>query len=211
MIEIKNSFAKHLLFWSWVLPLAAGLALPLLLSPDHFTIKLAEVEMIASGGADLASINEDTNRQFHELFMETGIQPMISKFFNEGVSKHIFPNGVSHSVQIQSDYNKGLWRLIYRALWRLNAFAHVAFAYLLALFIPACLDAAMVRARKAHNFELHNPVFFWGAGHSVVLMAGLVLFLPFLPVTLSLPMLLLCLAAACASAWVAISNFQTGT
>jgi hypothetical protein len=68
-----------------------------------------------------------------------------------------------------------------------------------------------VRKSKVELFQSHNPVFFWASSHAVITTSGAFMFLPFLPMAISLTVLYGAVALVAMGLWTTAANFQTGT
>lgn len=209
MIEIKNTYARHAMFWMWLMPLIAVLTMPLVINSANFYIEPNEVKMFSEYlGQDSEKIKKQADQIFTSAFVTPGIYKAVNDFL--APSRSEFGRKARGHEDISENYSQSLWLLLYRAIWRMCGIWSIALALLVCIGLPALVDGLMVRARKSFNFELHNPVYFWSAGHTVVLIMGLAMFLPFLPFQLSLPLLLGSIFLLCVGIWVTAANFQTG-
>jgi len=203
-VGIKNTFASHFVFWTLFLPLLTIIFVPLVV-PDQ-NIDQQEVAMVGGFNVDLAPMTESANKTFSALFIESGAmgaseEVFASKFEGEGFLPH---NGFA------AKWIRGVWLMIYKAIWRFYALLHIFFLPVLFLTVPAAVDGFMIRARKKYRFESYNPVFFYSSTHALTLVLGLFVFLPLAPITLSGNILAGMLVGLAISVWVATSNFQTG-
>lgn len=212
MVEIKNQFANHLLFWAFVIPLVAILALPSMLPAKDFAITDAEMTFFNDViGKDASEITRNCDALFDQLFIKTNIAPAFRDFFAPSPSKY-GPDVKSSMIatSFSRNYNNAMWLMVYRGLWRITGLWTTVLAVILAAGIPCLVDGLSVRARKSYNFQFHNPVVFWTASHSLIFVVGLGVFLPFLPYSLS-PMVLLGFCVVfCGALWITATNFQTG-
>jgi hypothetical protein len=210
VIEIRNSYARHALLWVWVMPLVAILTMPLLMPASSFKISQDEVQMFSVHlGQDVAKLNRRTDAIFTILFIETGVYRTVTDFLTVR-GRPLQESSSKLAADVSSNYASAFFLLLYRAIWRLNGILSVSLGLVLGIGLPALLDGLMIRARKAYNFKMHNPVYFWGAGHTVVMLIGMTFFLPILPFELSLPILLGTLGLLFMVTWVTAANFQTG-
>lgn len=209
MIEVKNQFASHGIFWLLSLPLVALLGLPAVMSASDFIVTPQEVGFFAHVLArDVKSVEHLADVWFNVLFENTHIASTVRDFFNPGKSS---ASPLSEkAISIGQNYNNGLWLMVYRGLYRISGLWPVVLAGSLALGVPCLFDGLAVRARKSYNFQFHNPVFFWSAGHLLILVMGLGVLLPFLPITLSMPILAGFFVLFFTAIWVTAANFQTG-
>lgn len=210
MLDIKNPYARHALFWTGLLPLIAILTMPLLLAPAEFRIDPEEVRMLTHYlGQDATKITQQADGIFTSLFVKTGLYQMLNEF----LAPHGLPlqqGTAKMSNDINSSYAQSLWLLLYRAIWRLCGITGIAVGIVIGVGLPTLIDGLMMRARKAYNFEMHNPVYFWTAGHTAVMLVGATLFLPLLPFQLSLSILFGTLGLLFAVTWITAANLQTG-
>ena len=209
MIEVKNPLARHGVFWMLMMPTMAILALPALLAPSSFSVSAEEVTFFERVlDRDVVTITAVADSWFNALFIQTHIASSVRDFFNGGQAGG--NELLRRSGSLSRSYNDALWLMLYRGLWRLAGLWPVVIAIMLSLGLPCLIDGLMVRARKAYNFQFHNPVFFWSASHSLVLILGLGVFLPFLPIALTPAFLAGFTVLLCVGLWVTASNFQTG-
>lgn len=209
MIEVKNQFANHAIFW-WVgLPLIAMFVLPLLIPPESFVITAEEVEFFKNMGIETSSATNSANDWFKTLFVDTKVRELFqSTFINSNMPMSSELQKSSRSFT--SNWNDGFWNMFFRAIWRLHALWPVYLGGCISFVIPAFIDGLTVRAKKKYNFQVHNPVFFYASTHFAVLVLGLAVFLPFLPITLNALHIggFFCVLAL--SMWIVASNFQSG-
>ena len=207
MIEVKNQFAAHGIFWMLTLPLVAIVGLPAVMSASDFIVTPHEVRFFSKVlGRDTVSIEHLEDAWYKFLFEDTHIASTLREFFSP--VKGAASRGAFSSLG--QNYNNGLWLMVYRGLYRISGLWPVALAVMLALGVPCLIDGLAVRARKSYNFQFHNPVFFWSAGHLLILVIGLGIFLPFLPIPLTIPVLAGFFAVFCGAIWITAANFQTG-
>ena len=101
--------------------------------------------------------------------------------------------------------------IIYRAVWRFYALWIVFFIPVVALCIPACIDGFAVRARKKYTFESNNRIYFYTSMQTLMLMLGLLCFLPLAPIPLTSSLLVAMILGMVFTVWTTTSNLQTGT
>lgn len=210
MIEIKNQFARHSLFWFWVLPFALFLFVPAMVPREEMRVPREEVKMLYLLGQDAAKITERADETYQDLFVATGLVGWTKKLFMSEV-KEDDPKFFRNLARSTTRYHENLWNMVYRAIWRLAGLWPTFVALMLAVALPALIDGLVVRAKKVDVFESHNPVFFWSAGHSLVMVVGVFVLLPLLPYPISINILYGSIAAISAALWITASNFQTGT
>lgn len=209
-IAIKNTFASHLVLWVLFLPLLSILFFPVFMKDQN--IDPAEIQMVQKYGSDLATLTASSSSIFSAAFIKTGIMPATENFFGGGRSRteNSSEFGASSS-HMAGEWVRGVWQLIYKVIWRINALVGIFIMPMFALCIPAAIDGFSVRARKKYRFENYNPVFFYTSTHTAVLMVGLFLYLPLVPIALTANILATFLVALACAIWVATSNFQTGS
>jgi hypothetical protein len=210
MIEVKNQFAAHGIFWLLSLPFVALLSLPALMSASSFVVSPQEVSFFSHVlMRDVKAIEHLADSWFKLLFEDTHITTMVRDFFNPAKTSGITPLA-SKTISLGQNYNNGVWLMAYRGLYRIAGLWPVVLAVFLSLGVPCLFDGLAVRARKAYNFQFHNPVFFWSAGHLLILIMGLGVFLPFMPIALSSTILASFFGLFCGAIWITAANFQTG-
>ena len=208
MIEVKNQFVRHGLFWVWVLPFAIFLLVPAFVSREEMQIPPAEIALMQELGQDVQKINERADRVFTAVFSDAA---RFSKTLLTSSVSLDDPSSIRRTAAATVKYHDNLWHMVYRAVWRLAGLWPTFLALALAVAMPALVDGLVVRAKKIDVFESHNPVFFWGAGHSLVMVVGVFVLLPLLPYTISMPVLYGAVGAIALALWVTAANLQTGS
>jgi hypothetical protein len=211
MIKVENKFARHSIFWFWSLPIIAILVMPIFFSPAAF--KVTPEEMITF--ANIMDIDADAttlraNAIFSAIFIETGIYAAVNNFFHTQVGNFQM-SGQVQAQRVNSTYASALWLMFYRGIWRLTALWPAVLSIIVAMGIPSLIDGWAMRAKKSYTFESHNPVYFWSASHTFIMVLGLGFFLPLTPVTLTPIAFLFYSLMLCLTCWVTAANFQTGT
>lgn len=209
MIEVKNQFVRHSLFWFWVLPFAMVLLIPAFFSREDMRVPREEVMMISLLGEDVEKITRRADDVFDTLFVHTGLKKMSSSLFTSSV-KDDEPRFFRNLAAENNKYNENVWNMVYRAIWRLSGLWPVFTSLMFGVALPALIDGLVVRAKKLDVFEAHNPVFFWSAGHSLVMIFGLFVILPLLPYTITINLLYGAIVTISFALWITASNFQTG-
>lgn len=207
MIEVKNQFVSHGLFWIWVLPFAIFLLAPAFINREEMQIPPAEIALIKELGQDVKSVNEKANHIFNAVFSDAA---KISKRFLTSSVNSDDPLAIRRTAAGTIKYHDNLWHMIYRAVWRLAGLWPTFLALALAVALPALVDGLVIRAKKVDVFKSHNPVFFWGAGHALVMVVGVFILLPLLPYTISMPVLYGTVGAIAMALWVTAANLRTG-
>lgn len=203
-ISVNNSFGSHFILWSMFLPVLALIFVPLFMPEQH--IDESEIAMVSGFSLNVVELTEATNATFSRVFIETGVMSGTEKWFGGDGAGEFQKNS-----KYAASWIRGVWLMIYKAMWRVNVLTTIFFLPLLALLIPAAIDGFVVRARKKYRFENSNPVFFYSSMHMVVLMFGMFAFLPLAPITLSSNALFGLLACLSLGVWTTASNFQTGS
>ena len=209
MIEVKNQFAKHSVFWILVLPFIAIILMPAMMSAHALKLPTTEVQAMHDLGQDPKVVTRKANKVFNTLIVETGVMGTLEKLFS-AKARHGDPTIVKNSDRLSNTYLTGMWHMLYRAIWRLTGLWPLLSVLMVAIVIPAIVDGLVTRSTKIDQFKPHNPVFFWGATHTAISTAGLFLFLPFLPIPLSIWLLYGTVGLVAMSLWVTSSNLQTG-
>ncbi len=210
MIEVKNQFARHGIFWLWVLPLALFLLVPAMVEREAMRVPKEEIQMLYLLGQDAGAVTERADALYQNLFVNTRLVELSKKLFLSEI-KEDDPAFFRNLAKSTAGYHENLWNMVYRAVWRLAGLWPTFLALLLSVVLPSLIDGLVMRAKKVDVFESHNPVFFWSAGHSLVMVLGVFVLLPLLPYPISLNILYGTVALIAATLWVAASNFQTGT
>lgn len=210
MIEVKNQFARHGLFWLWVLPLALFLLVPAMVERESMRVPRQEIQMLYLLGQDAGAVTERADALYQSLFVETRLMESSRKLFLSEMKQDdpAFFRNLARSTQT---YHDNLWNMVYRAVWRLAGLWPILLALMLSVVLPSLVDGLVVRAKKVDVFESHNPVFFWSAGHALVMVVGVFMLLPLLPYPISLTILYGTVALIAAALWVTAANLQTGS
>lgn len=209
MIEVKNQFARHGLFWFWVLPFAFILMIPAFFSREEMRVPMEEIQTMALLGQDVDAITRRADSIFNTVFVNTGATSFSAKLFKSSV-KEDDPEFFRNLAKSTNKYNENVWNMIYRAIWRLAGLWPTLTALMLAVALPSMVDGLVIRAKKVDVFESHNPVFFWSAGHTLVMVVGVFFLLPLLPIPISITLLYGAVGIISVALWVTSSNFQTG-
>lgn len=209
MIEVKNQFVRHSLIWLWVIPLALFLLMPAFVGREEMRVPRDEVKMLSLLGQDAAQVTRRADEIYENWFVKTGLVSKAKRIFLTNLNEND-PKFFKNLAKDTLTYHENMWDMIYRAIWRLTGLWPTLTALLLALVLPALVDGLVVRAKKVDVFESHNPVFFWSAGHAVVMVVGTFLLLPLLPYTISIFVLYGSIGLVTAAMWIAAANLQTG-
>lgn len=209
MIEVKNQFVRHSLIWLWVIPLALFLLMPAFVGREEMRVPRDEVKMLSLLGQDAAQVTRRADEIYENWFVKTGLVSKAKRIFLTNLNEND-PKFFKNLAKDTLTYHENMWDMIYRAIWRLTGLWPTLTALLLALVLPALVDGLVVRAKKVDVFESHNPVFFWSAGHTVVMVVGTFLLLPLLPYTISIFVLYGSIGLVTAAMWIAAANLQTG-
>jgi len=208
---IKNSFTSQAVFWLFFLPLLTLIFLPLFYSNTN--IEMAELEMIQASGTDIPTVTQATQDQFRRWFIDTGIMEATTSFFGGKTSGYMAAPKqpmVEQASALASGWVGNVWALLYKCMWRLHALFWVYVAAIGAVCLPCLWDGIWVRARKRYNFETHNPLVFNMSTHLAVMVVGLLVYIPLIPVSLTPPVIAGFMVFLGASLWWAAANFQTG-
>ncbi len=210
--SVKNTFMSHMVFWLVFLPILTIIFLPLMkIAAD---IDPVELRMVTSAGVDVQEVAEKVNARFSNWFIRTGVMPASESFFGGYVPGTDQQEGMGMATNMRTfaaDWVRGMWIIVYRAMWRLQALSGIYIAALFAICLPAFIDGLAVRARKRYQFENYNPVFFYFSYHSAVLVLGILFYLPIVPVALSPLVVILFLGLLGTAIWWAAANLQTGS
>lgn len=209
MIEVKNQFARHGMFWFLVLPFFLFLFVPAMVPREEMRVPREEVKMLYLLGQDAAKITAQADEIYQDLFVSTGVVGWSKKLFTSDV-KEDDPKFFRNLAKSTLHYQENVWNMVYRAIWRLVGLWPTFMVLMLSVALPSLIDGLVVRAKKVDVFESHNPVFFWSAGHSLVMVVGVFVLLPLLPYPISINILYGSIGAIAITLWITASNFQTG-
>lgn len=162
--------------------------------------------MVRDLGVDIDDLTAETNKTFSDMFISNGMMSNTEQFFSAGENArfHTFESGWA------AKWIRGVWLMIYKAIWRMKALWLIFFLPAVALCIPAAFDGIMARAKKKYEFGSFNPVAFYSSTHLISFIIGMFVFLPLTPIALSTVILTLMLLGIAAAVWVAASNLQAG-
>lgn len=209
---IKNTFLSHLVFWVVFLPFLSYLLLPLVM--DTQNIDPREMTFVSNYVPDMHRVNEKSAHIFSALFVDTGAMSVTEDFFSgaRAPTKHNYDSSFGNmSAAWAATWIHGVWSMIYKSIWRFNALMSIALFPTLALAAAAIVDGFSTRAKKQYNFERSNQVFFYTSTHTAVLIIGMFVFLPIVPIALTAEVIAGFMFMLTVALWFATSNFQTGT
>jgi hypothetical protein len=196
----KSSFASHLWLW-WIAMLGAVILMPWLVPPDHLQVGPTEIAMAQRLGDNPKQVTQNADARFNAWFVRTGAV---------ATTREIAAKSMDVVIVNPQRYYVGFWSLLYRAIWRLDAFGWAYFYGLIAVVLPAMFDGIMVRMRKYYSFGYQNPAYFHGATHLALFFIGLTLFIPFAPFALTEMTLVASVFLVALALWAAAANTQTG-
>lgn len=213
MIETNNAFLKHTFLWVLTLPFLAVFLMPAMLSVERLQVPATERDTLLILGQDPDDITGRANDAFTKLFLNTGIKDGAEKLFRSKGGSLLGRNntGERNIVSHNHRYLDAFWLLIYRAIWRFMGLWPALCVLLIAVAIPAVIDGAVIHQTKQDQFRSNNPVIFWASAHTAISVAGAFLFLPLLPIPISLYVLYGSVAILSLTLWSAAHNLQTGS
>lgn len=200
VVSLKSSFWHHMWLW-FVLALGALLILPWVKPPEYFAVGASEIRLATSLGENPVDITQESNASFQRWMIDTGAVR---------VSYMLMGHSIPLIITTPQTWVAGFWQMVYRAIWRIHAFGWGWFYAMSALAFPSAFDGVMVRLRKKFRFEYHNPVYFQGSTHLVILILGASFFFLFAPYALSAVNIALAAVILAGAVWMAMSNMQTG-
>lgn len=209
MIEVKNPFALHVIFWWFGMPIIATLLLPYLYGASVFRISPEEVIFFRELGVDIAATTNRANSWFKTCFVDTKLVSLFQSSFNLTTLEIANPLQTT-AREITSDWSDGLWNLLFRAFWRIAALWPIYVAGIICFVFPAFVDGLSTRSIKKYNFQVHNPLIFSISTHFAAMISGLAVYIPFLPVSLNALYIGIFLIALAGAVWVLAANFQSG-
>lgn len=207
---VKNTFLRHIVFWIFFLPLMTIVIFPLLKLKTN--IHPDEIEMVAAAGVDIAAVTAKVNSRFAAMFIKNGIMPASEAFFggNHKTQRGEGMGLAATAAEQAASWIRGVWLIIYRAMWRMHAMSGLYIAAILSVCLPALVDGLSIRARKRYQFQNHNPVHFYFSFHTAVFVVGLMLFLPLVPVALTPVIVAGAMLSLGLAIWWAAANLQAG-
>ncbi|WP_454912732.1 DUF4400 domain-containing protein [Variovorax gossypii] len=210
IIEVKNNFARHSLLWWFVLPFAAVLVIPMFFPESTFHIASSELDFFTDWGRNVTEVSATADGIFKAAFIDTKIAKYFSEFFVLPHSVSWHSEAAQKSAAVSQNFNNAFWMMIYRGIWRCCALWPIYIGIFFSMVLPAFVDGLVTRAKKSFNFRFHNPVYFYSSMHTVVLVLGLGVFIPLMPVTLNAFLLSTFAGLLALAFWVTAANFQTG-
>lgn len=200
--SVNNTFFRHLVFWILFIPLLTLIIVPVF-EPEQ-PISLDEVQMVKDFGIPLDQVADKTRHTFEQLFVQTKIMPVTEDFFSGKNRMHYR----DRNGEFSANWIRGVWMMMYRALWRMYAFSSVFFVPVVIFSIPAVIDGLALRARKNFRFTYDSPGKFYFSTHLLMLAIGLFVCIPFLPVLMTAHFLAVLLVSMTGAVWVSVANFR---
>lgn len=210
ILEVKNDFVKHTLFWWTLLPLFAVIVLPYFLPIESFTVSNDEIKCFRDFGRSIDAVTTTTDGIFNAMFVETGVVKVFQTMFihhGQNIELSRLNGMVANFTQ---HWNNGFWMMTYRAMWRLVALWPLYLGIIFSMVAPSFIDGLVQRSIKSFDYKFHNPVYFFSSLHLMVLVLGLAVFIPLLPFHLTAPLLGAFGVLMSITVWITTANFQTG-
>lgn len=209
-LEIKNHFARHSLLWWFTLPIAAVLVLPMVFPEGSFHISSSEIQFFSEWGRNVSDVSSAADSIFKTAFIDTKIAKYVSEFFVMPHSVAWHSEAARDAAGATQNFNNAFWMMIYRGIWRCCALWPIYIGIFVSMVLPAFVDGLVTRAKKSFNFRFHNPVYFYSSMHTMVLVLGLGVFIPLMPMNLNALLLAAFAGLLSVAFWVMAANFQTG-
>ena len=181
--------------------LGAIILMPWLITPDHLQVGQTEIALAQHLGGNPKQVTKNADATFNAWFVQTGAVE---------TTREIAAKSMNVVIVNPQQYYIGFWSLLYRAIWRVDAFGWAYFYGLIAVVIPMMFDGIMVRMRKYYSFGYQNPAYFHGATHLALFFIGLTFFIPFAPFALTEATLIASVFLIAFALWAAAANTQTG-
>jgi hypothetical protein len=210
IVETKSSFANHLFLWWITATIFSFIFLPAIFLPKDFEVSQSEVAFFTGIGRDTGLVTASANHLYTIIFETTGLAKIFNELYLKADMGQAHQAGLSNGVQWARSWVDGFLSMAYRGIWRTLALWPVYIAGIISFCIPALIDGLVIRAKKKYDFLQSNPVFFYGAAHSVALCFGMGFFIPIIPVDIGILMIGGFFSIVALALWVAASNFQTG-
>ena len=200
--SVKNTFFRHLVFWILFIPVLTLIMVPVF-QPNQ-PIDPAEVRRVRDLGVQTDLVHAKTRQSFDQMFVRTNIMQATENFFSG--KNHM--NYRDKNGELSANWIRGVWMMIFRAVWRIYALTRVFFVPVLIFSVPALIDGLAIRARKNFSFEHESPGKFYSSTHLLMLAIGMFFCIPFLPILMTANILGVLLISMTVSVWVSAANFR---
>jgi len=175
----SSRFARHIKWWFFILPLLAGVVLPVV--PDRALFEISDLEsqsvVDTLGEARASEAVDSTNVLFRRWFVDSGA---VRATMSAGSRSDLDADGMRGFAR---DWARQFWMLVYRALYRALVM-HVWLAAIVVLSLAAGIDGAVRRKIRAAAAGMASPLSFHLAMHALLVLLGCAFSVLLLPVPL---------------------------
>ena len=131
MVEVKNQFGNHAIFYMFALPLVLLLLLPAFSPPSSFAVQKEEVAFFENLGGDTDAATESANKWLKTWFVETGVTKVFKELFvHQNFNLSLDMSGTENlsgdspapraAQKATSLWNDGFWNIVFKAAWRFS-------------------------------------------------------------------------------------------
>ena len=193
-----------------------ALFLPVLLlafSPFFITssaIAPVERRMVTQLGGDLIQVDQKALDTFDALFVKTEImrhsRSLIGGSPNQPLLTH---ENLRMQHNVRMGWINSFWWLVFKALWRFYALAHMLLFIAICLCLPAVIDGALISRRKLYQFRSASRIAHFFSVNLLAAVLGLFTSIPFWPVDLNIWWVTGMMACAALCSWFFASNIRS--
>jgi hypothetical protein len=207
----KNTFVNHTMFWVVVVPFFIIFVYPgFFVDPKSPPVEQTEIEALERMGRDPRLIDQVAIDRFGRWFSDTKMIERSVHFFVSTKHDERVPLA-GDTANFLGQWIRNVWLLVYRAVWRFEAFGHLFGVLIAGIVVPCFIDGMTTRQIKRYTFGYHNPVYFYTAKHATILLLGVSITIPWFPVPLTYFVWAMLAGFLGLTAWFVASNFQTGS
>ena len=204
----KTSPGKILALLALFLPV-----LLLIFSPFFYTastIAPEERKMVVQLGGNLRQVDKNALDTFEGMFVQSGIMHLSRSLIGGDPDQPLL---TTENVRLQQEVRMGwvnrFWWLVFKAIWRLYALAHMLLFIAICLCLPAVTDGALISRRKRYQFHGVSRLEHFFSVNLFAAVLGLFISLPFWPVDLNVWWVIGMMACAALSSWFFASNIRS--
>jgi hypothetical protein len=203
----QSKFIGNFKLWAFVIPLVMIFFVPFFSAPWIYSLHKSEVaENVRIFGVERhKEIEKAVDERFANWFIRSGIYHAST---DGTADKSSIGFGKLHSEFAQS-YLRNFWKVVYRALYRFEITKHWFIGAFIIIF-AAMYDGLQQRRIKASEAGYSNPMIFHFAGHGLVMVIGMLIAVPFLPMTFSSLIWFAIIVSLALLGWKTMESFQTG-
>jgi len=202
----SNPFVRQIYFWWLIAPILSSLLFPALLSSESMKVQPQELAFAEQCGRAVDQVTESATGAFNTLFVDTGILRRTlsgsEQAESTGWAGYAWMGSTFHG------YISRFWQFAYRVVWRWTAFWPFYVSGVLGIAAPCLVDGLITRAKKRYRFGQYNPLAFNVGGTLFAMAIGWLLYVPLLPIPLTIVVMGGFFLLLGVFAWFTTANFQ---